>query len=166
MVFTLFHPFLSLLFYLPLRLRVEFFSFFTAVILPDIEGLYFSFPALAACGSDAVCAAEYPSHYLLHSFLGVAIIAAAIALALPRIKYFNLNKKSFSLLYASAFFGGLTHLFFDLFAHRGADALALFFPLPYRFSLVFPQSLLLLNILTAVGAGLTAYLLLVKKVVL
>lgn len=140
MVFTLFHPFISFLFYYPFRRKLEIITFLTASMLPDIESLYYVFEAIKFCGNNFVCLAEFPSHQLLHSFLGIILIAFFLSFFINFIRKSKLTKIPVKILFLSSFIGGLTHLLVDLTVHKGADALALFFPLDIRFSFIFPHS--------------------------
>lgn len=162
-MFTLVHAFANYLLAVPFRKHIDVIALLLASILPDIEGIYHMPAAYAACGADAVCAAEYPSHFMLHSFFGIFLIIAPIALVLS----FYLRKKikrnigSMKIIYLSALAGGLLHLVADLTYHRGADSLYLLWPLPQQFSFAFAGSEILWDALA--GAGIVAFLLIERK---
>lgn len=151
MVFTLFHAFISfILFYF---LRLEAISFFTGVIAPDIEAIYFATKAYEVCEPrDYACLAEYPSHWFLHSFLGITLLSLAIALLTGKVRsLFNLKKHKISFLFFSAWLGGASHLLVDLTVHKGDDSLMLFFPYPEKYSFIFPNSYLLWHVIALIG---------------
>ncbi len=159
MVFTILHPLISFLLFYPLRRRLEVFSFLLAAMLPDIESVYYGFRALGICGNDFVCLAEYPSHYFLHSFLGIVVLAILAAFVVKKFrKSFRLNNYEMKVLYASAVFGGFSHLLIDSTVHKGADALSLFWPLEQRFSFIFPEAHLLWNVVAILGFATILYL--------
>ncbi len=159
MVFTILHPLISFLLFYPLRRGLEVFSFLLAAMLPDIESVYYGFQALGICGNDFTCLAEYPSHYFLHSFLGIMVLAILAALVAKKFRaYFRLNNYEMKTLYVSAFLGGFSHLLIDLTVHKGADALSLFWPLEIRTSFVFPEAHLLWNLAALASAALILYL--------
>ncbi len=142
MVFTLYHAIISLGFWVLVSSEFEIISFVLGSMLPDIESVYYAFEALKYCpANDYVCLAEYPSHYFLHSFLGITFLACIIAYSVNFLREkLGLTVVSLKRLFVSALIGGMTHLFVDLTTHRGEDALMLFFPFPERFSFVFPCS--------------------------
>ena len=140
MVFTVLHALIS---FIVFRFSsFEFFSFFAGVVAPDIEAVYFMKEAYSVCEpNDYKCLAEYPSHWFLHSFLGITFSALLIAVFVYSIrKRFNLKKFNLKNLFISAWIGGVTHLIVDSTVHKGEDALMLFFPYPEKYSFVFPYS--------------------------
>lgn len=169
-MFILFHPFAGFLLAAPLRKRLNILAFFLGAILPDLEGLYFIPIAYKSCadfvGSEfATCAAQYPSHFLLHSFLGALLIGAGILglfFLLEKVKILK-QKININLVFISSVLGMLIHLFIDLFFHRGADALALFYPLELRYSLAHLGLQQFWLITAYAGIVLFMYIYLVKK---
>lgn len=152
MVFTFFHASISFLLFYPLRQRFEIFAFLLGAMLPDIESLYYGLRALERCGNNYICLAEYPSHQLLHSFLGVLLLAMVSVFIVKKFReYMKFKVYKMKTLYLSAVFGGLTHLFVDSTIHKGADALALFYPIDLRFSFVFSNSLDFWNLIGLIG---------------
>lgn len=163
MVFTLIHISISfLIFYiLRSRLRIELFAFLLAAVLPDIESIYYGLQAFGVCGyNDFVCLAEYPSHYFMHSFLGIMAAGVFAAFAAKKLRMnFRLKEYGMKVLYTSALFGGLTHLMVDSSVHKGADSLAFFWPVDMRFSFIFAGAQLLWNSTALIGIVLFLYLL-------
>lgn len=137
MVVTIFHIFIAFLFFIPFKRRIEALPFFVASILPDAESSYYAFEAALLCKGDWPCLYNFQTHYLLHSILGVLMLAFFIAGSMLVLKK-HFPKKRFMPLFASAVFGGLTHLFVDLF--KNVRMIAPLFPLPYRFVVDIPFS--------------------------
>lgn len=143
-MFTLLHPFAGFVLAAPIRKRLNLIAFFLGAMLPDLEGLYFIPIAYKACaaltGNEFVaCAAQYPSHFLLHSFLGALLIGIAVAgvFVLAKKAGFLKQETSVKIAIISSIFGTLSHLFVDMFFHGGADAIPLLYPLDWRPSLAF-----------------------------
>jgi len=141
-MFTIFHFFVAFPLFYIFRKKLKLIAFFLGTILPDLEGLYLISVAYRSCASLSrqefmACTADYPSHFLLHSFLG-AILIGIIIVFIFRIfsnrKYFDYSEK---IVFLSTSLGVLTHLFVDLFFHKGADALSLFYPIKWQVSLTF-----------------------------
>lgn len=169
-MFTLLHPFAGFVMAAPVRKKLNIIAFFLGAMLPDLEGLYFipiAYKACAAFGEEqfAVCAADYPSHFLLHSFLGALLIGAAVAALFVLAKKAKLIKRKISakLVITSSILGTLSHLFIDLFFHGGADALALFYPLDWQPSLEWLGLMQFWNIVAVAGIALFAYFYIAKK---
>lgn len=151
MVFTVLHALIS---FIVFRFSsFEFLSFFAGVVAPDIESVYFIKDAYEACGaSDYKCLAEYPSHWFLHSFLGITFLAFFIALSVSLIrKHFEMKEFGFKTLFISAWIGGVTHLLVDTTVHKGEDALMLFFPYPEKYSFIFPYNYLFWYAVSIIG---------------
>ncbi|TRZ55058.1 DUF4184 family protein [archaeon] len=169
-MFTLLHPFAGFALMAPIRKRLNLIAFFLGAMLPDLEGLYFISASYNSCaafiGSKfTACAADYPSHFLLHSLLGAVLIGLGIVaffIIASRIKLFRqtIDKK---LIFISSVAGTLSHLFVDLFFHGGADALALFYPLDWRPSLAFFGLRQFWILIAYAGIALFAYFYIVKK---
>ncbi len=170
-MFTLLHPFAGFVMAAPIRKRLNMIAFFLGAMLPDLEGLYFIPIAYKACaaltGSKFTsCAADYPSHFLLHSLLGIVLIGLGIVaffMLANRTRIFK-QKISAKLIFISSVLGTLSHLFIDLFFHSGADGIPLLYPLDWRPSLAFLGLQQLWNIVAVAGIVLFAYIYLVKKV--
>lgn len=158
-MFTLVHAFANYLFAVPIRKRIDIIAFMLASVLPDIEGLYYMPAAYAACGSDLACAAAYPSHYVLHSFLGMFLIIAPAALLISFYfrRYLKLSRIGVKIMYVSALFGGLLHLLGDVVFHTGADSLYLLWPLQTQYSFAFAGSEILWSAFA--GLGVFAFIL-------
>ncbi len=169
-MFTLLHPFAGFLLAAPKRKKINIVAFFLGAMLPDLEGLYFIPFAYKACAALAgneftACAADYPSHFLLHSFLGAILIGVGVAmffLLVNRMKIMK-QKTNTKLIFISSALGTLSHLFIDLFFHGGADALALLYPVGLRSSLAFLGLQQFWNIVAVAGIALFAYIYLYKK---
>jgi len=169
-MFTLLHPFAGFLLAAPARKRLNMIAFFLGAMLPDLEGLYFIPLAYKSCaafsGSEfTACAADYPSHFLLHSFIGAVLIGlGVVGLFLfanrMRILKRKINAKT---IFISSIFGTLSHLFIDLFFHGGADAIPLLYPLDWRPSLAFLGLQQFWNILAVAGIALFAYFYIYRK---
>jgi membrane-bound metal-dependent hydrolase YbcI (DUF457 family) len=163
MVFTVFHVFISFLIFTAFR-RVEFFSFIIGSILPDIESFYYSLQAIEVCGNNITCLAEYPSHYFLHSFIGIAFLAFLCIFVVEVFRnYFHLTLYSRKVLWVSAFLGGVTHLLADVTVHRGEDSLMLLFPLSQRFSFIFPKAVSFWYAVAFIGFCVFVYMLIKNK---
>ena len=160
---TLVHAFANYLLAVPFRRRTDVIALLLASILPDLEGLYFTPAAYAACNGDMACAAAYPSHYMLHSLFGAFLLIAPAALLASFClrKYLKLNSIKLTIVYFSALAGVLLHLLADVTYHTGADSLYLLWPLPQQFSFAFAWSEPLWEALAA--AGIVAFLLIEKK---
>ena len=145
---------------MPIRKRIDVVALLLASVLPDLEGLYYTPAAYAACGTDAACAAAYPSHYFLHSLFGTMAIIAPVTVGLiwALKKYGLIKKADYKIAYLSAVLGGLLHMIADVTYHTGADALYLLWPLPTQYSFAFSGSELAWSALA--GAGLFAFILL------
>lgn len=169
-MFTLLHPFAGFVLAAPIRKRLNMLAFFLGAMLPDLEGLYFIPIAYQNCASLAgnaftVCAADYPSHFLLHSFLGAALIGLGVVIFFMLANRMQIFKKKISakIIFISSALGALSHLFIDLFFHGGSDALALFYPLEWRPSLAFLGLQQFWIFVAYAGIILFAYLYLIKK---
>lgn len=169
-MFTFFHPFAGFVMAAPMRKKLNIIAFFLGALLPDLEGLYFISAAYKSCAAFVgskftTCAADYPSHFLLHSFLGALLIGFGVLVffvAANKAKLFK-QKIGSKTIFISSVIGTLAHLFVDLFFHSGTDALALFYPLDWRPSLAF-LGLQQLWIFTAyAGIVLLVYIYLLKK---
>lgn len=169
-MFTLLHPFAGFVLAAPLRKKLNMIAFFLGAMLPDLEGLYFIPIAYKACaaltGSEfTTCAADYPSHFLLHSFLGAILIGLGIMILFlfaNRTRIFK-KKVSAKIVFISSVFGTFSHLFIDLFFHSGADAIPLLYPLDWRPSLAFLGLQQFWNLAAVAGIALFAYIYLLKK---
>lgn len=169
-MFTLLHPFAGFVLAAPIRKRLNIIAFFLGAMLPDLEGLYFIPIAYKSCASFVgskftVCAAEYPSHFLLHSFLGALLIGIAVVAFFVLASKAKLlkQKTSAKIIIVSSVLGTLAHLFVDLFFHGGSDALALFYPLEWRPSLAFLGLQQFWIFVAYAGIVLFAYLYLLKR---
>jgi hypothetical protein len=153
MVFTFFHALIAFLFWLPLSARLEIFSFFAGSVAPDIEAAYFAVKAYNYCNkNDYACLAEYPSHWFLHSFVGITFLGVIIAFCVRIFRErFGLKNVELKKLFFSALIGGATHLLVDVTVHKGEDALMLLFPLEQRFSFIFPHSFTFWHVIAAIG---------------
>ncbi|MFZ3077073.1 MAG: DUF4184 family protein [Candidatus Aenigmatarchaeota archaeon] len=167
---TFLHPFAGFVLAAPVRKKLDIPAFFLGAMLPDLEGLYFISAAYKSCaafvGSEfTTCAAGYPSHFLLHSFLGAVLIGLGIVAFFMFVNRARIFKKKISAetIFISSVLGTLAHLFVDLFFHGGADALALFYPLEWRPSLVFLGLQQFWNIVAVAGIALFVYIYLIKK---
>ncbi len=157
MVFTLFHTLIS---FIVFRFSsFEIFSFFSGVVAPDIESVYFIKDAYEACGAgNYACMAAYPSHWFLHSFLGITFMAFILTGAVYFLrKHFSMKQYTLKMLFISAWIGGLTHLIVDSTVHEGEDALMLLFPYPERYSFIFPHNYLFWHALALLGAVLAIF---------
>lgn len=160
MPFTAIHLFLNYLAAIPVRKRIDIVALLAASVFPDMEGAYFTIGAYNACApTDMVCLMEYPSHYLLHSFLGIILIIAPLALVVSIYlrKYLKVRALDLKIIYASALAGGLLHLIPDLTVHKGADALYLLWPAGQQFSFVFSGAMVFWGALAAVGIVVFVY---------
>jgi len=162
-LFTLIHAFANYFLAIPFRKRIDVIALFVASMLPDVEGLYYTIPAYAACGGDAACAAAYPSHYFVHSLFGAFLIIAPATLAILAIlkKYGIMKKINYKIVYLSALAGGLLHIVADVTYHTGADSLYLLWPSQQQYSFAFGGSDILWSALA--GLGLFAFVLLERK---
>lgn len=169
-MFTLLHPFAGFVLVAPLRKKLNIIAFFLGAMLPDLEGLYFIPIAYKACAALTenefiTCAAEFPSHFLLHSFLGALLIGFGILVFFviaSKAKLFK-QKIGSKTIFISSVIGTLVHLFVDLFFHSEADALALFYPLDWRPSLAFSGLQQLWILIAFAGIALSAYFYILKK---
>lgn len=169
-MFTLLHPFAGFVMAATIRKKLNIIAFFLGAMLPDLEGLYFISAAYKSCadfvgGEFISCAAQYPSHFLLHSFLGAALIGLGIVaffMLANKAKLFK-QKISAKIVFISSVLGTFTHIFIDLFFHGGADALALFYPLDWRPSLSFLGLQQLWILAAYAGIALFAYFYILKK---
>ncbi len=169
-MFTFLHPFAGFVLAAPVRKKLNLIAFFLGAMLPDLEGLYFISAAYNSCtafsgDSFVTCTADYPSHFLLHSFLGAVLIGLGIAaffILANRMKLFK-KKISAKIIFISSALGTLSHLFIDLFFHSGADAIPLFYPIDWRPSLSFLGLQQLWNIVAVAGIALFIYFYLYKK---
>lgn len=169
-MFTLLHPFAGFLMAAPFRKKLNLIAFFLGAMLPDLEGLYFIPVAYNSCaafsGTEfAACAAEYPSHFLLHSFLGAVLVGLGIAVFFVFVGKTELLKRKINtrLIFISSVIGTLTHLFIDLFFHGGADAIPLLYPLDWRPSLAFLGLQQFWILIAYAGIVLFAYIYLPRK---
>ncbi len=169
-MFTFLHPFAGFLLIAPIRKKLNIMAFFLGAMLPDLEGLYFISAAYKSCEAlsgdiFATCAADYPSHFLLHSFLGAVLIGLGIVIFFMlanKIKLFRqiIDKK---LVFISSVAGTLSHLFIDIFFHSGADAIPLLYPLEWRPSLAFLGLQQFWIFAACAGIALFAYIYLPRK---
>lgn len=162
-MFTLIHAFANYFLAIPFRKRIDVIALLIASVLPDLEGLYYTIPAYAACGGDVACAAAYPSHYFVHSIFGALLIVAPLAVLISVYgrKYLKIKSISFKTAYFSALAGGLLHIVADVTHHTGADSLYLLWPSQQQFSFAFAGSETLWSVLA--GLGLFAFVLLEQK---
>ncbi len=163
-MFTLLHPFAGFVMAAPIRKRLNIVAFFLGAMLPDLEGLYFIPIAYKACaalsGSEfTTCAAQYPSHFLLHSLIGALLIGAAVAavFVLAKKARFLKQETSVRIVIISSIIGTLSHLFVDMFFHSGADAIPLLHPADWRPSLAFLGLQQLWIVVAYAGIALLAY---------
>ncbi len=169
-MFTLLHPFAGFVMAAPIRKRLNMIAFFLGAMLPDLEGLYFVPIAYKACtaltGNEFItCAAEYPSHFLLHSFLGALLIGFGVFVFFViagKAKLFK-QKAGSKTIFISSVIGTLVHLFVDLFFHSGTDGIPLFYPLDWRPSLAFLGLQQFWILAAYAGIALFAYIYILKK---
>ncbi len=158
-MFTPLHFFAAFPLFYVFRKKLNLLAFLLGTILPDLEGLYLLPETYKTCASFSgqrfiTCAAEYPSHFLLHSFSGAILIGIIAVFIFKLFKSFECSEK---IVFLSAIFGVLAHLFTDLFFHKGADALPLFYPAEWRFSLAFLHIQQAWYILSAFGSLLFVF---------
>jgi membrane-bound metal-dependent hydrolase YbcI (DUF457 family) len=140
---------------LPLRRKLSISALLIGAALPDIESLFYAVQAFGSCAT-AQCVADWPSHFILHSFLGLLLIVAPLATIAAlwlRDKKFNHWRSGLPMLYASALLGGLLHLIPDLAMHVGADALHLLWPAAQTFEFNFFGAGLIWDALALFGAA-------------
>ncbi len=169
-MFTFLHPFAGFVLAAPVRKKLNLIAFFLGAMLPDLEGLYFISAAYKSCAAFvgngfATCAADYPSHFLLHSFLGAVLIGLGIVAFFMLANRMQIFKKKISakIVFISSVLGILSHLFIDLFFHSGADGIPLLYPLDWRPSLAFLELQQFWNIAAVAGIALFIYFYLYKK---
>lgn len=169
-MFTLLHPFAGFVLAAPIRKRLNLIAFFLGAMLPDLEGLYFIPIAYKSCaaltGNDFTkCAADYPSHFLLHSFLGALLIGVAVSMLFVLASKAKLLKQKIGLkiIVISSVLGTLSHLFIDLFFHSGGDAIPLLYPLDWRPSLAFLGLQQFWNIAAVAGIAFFIYFYLYRR---
>jgi len=152
---TVTHVFIAYLFALPLRRKLSVAALLIGATLPDAESLFYAVQALGSCAT-VQCVAEWPSHFILHSFLGLFLIVAPLATIAAlwlRDKNFNRWRSGLPMLYASALLGGLLHLIPDLTIHGGADALHLLWPAAQTFEFNFLGAGIIWDALALLGAA-------------
>ena len=152
---TVTHVFIAYLLALPLRRKLSIPALLIGAALPDMESLFYAMQALGSCAT-VQCVADWPSHFILHSFLGLFLIVAPLATMAAlwlRDKKFNRWRSGLIVLYLSALLGGLLHLIPDLTIHSGADALHLLWPLQQTFQFNFLGAGIIWDALALLGAA-------------
>jgi len=152
---TVTHVFTAYLLALPLRRKLIISALLIGAALPDTESLFYAVQALGSCATTQ-CIAEWPSHFVMHSFLGLLLIVAPLATIAAlwlRDRRFNRWRIGLPMIYASALLGGMLHLIPDLTMHAGADALHLLWPAAQTFGFSFPGAGLIWDALSLFGAA-------------
>jgi len=153
---TIIHIFIAYLLQPLSRNRLNVAALMIGAAIPDMESAFYAIQASQFC-TTAQCVADWPSHMLFHSFLGLFIIVAPLAAA-SALWLGSKGWKGWKLAYLSAFAGGLLHALTDMTGHAASDAVHLLWPSTAGFSIGLPLGLDTILLEAAALLGLAIFL--------
>ncbi len=151
---TVAHVFIAYFLHLPLRGKLSLSALLFGAALPDIEPAIYALQAAQVC-TTVKCAADWPSHFMVHSFLGIFLVVAPLAVMLVyflKKRMRSPSKKTLANMYASAALGGLLHIIPDLTVHVPPDILHVLWPVETVYQLNFIGAGLLWDVVAILGA--------------